>query len=338
MRGVIGNVAAQRHLAHAAASGQVAHAYLLTGPESIGKTTLAMEFARLLLCESPDAEAGSACGECVSCRKIAHGTHPDVQLIEPRDGKRQLGVDVVREEVVRMANRAPSEGSRRVFVIPNAELMTPAAVNALLKTLEEPPEGVVLLLTSAEPENLLPTMLSRCQIIPLQGIASTALVEALTERMGISREDATQLAGLANGRLGWALRTAEHPELREERERRLEQVIGLTSATKDARLRAAGALGSDVESARATLEVWIWWWRDVTLAACGAAHLTSRGDARRAAERVGKQIGQARADAFLRALLAARAALDQNASPRLTFDVLMLDLPTVHGGQAAPLR
>ena len=338
MRGVIGNVAAQRHLARAAGSGQVAHAYLLTGPESIGKTTLALEFAKLLLCASPHVDEGSACGECVSCRKIAHGTHPDVQLIEPRDGKRQLGVEVVREDVVRLANRAPSEGSRRVFVIPSAERMTPAAVNALLKTLEEPPEGVVLLLTSAEPENLLPTLLSRCQIIPLQGIGNNDLVAALTERIGISREEAGRLAGLANGRLGWALRTAEHPELREERESRLEQVIGLATATRDARLRAAATLAGDVESARDTLDVWTWWWRDVTLAACGATHLASRGDALRAAERVGKQIGQARADAFLRSLLAARVALDQNANPRLTFDVLMLDLPTARDGQTTPPR
>lgn len=338
MQGVIGNVAAQRHLAHAASSGQVAHAYLLTGPESIGKTTLAVEFARLLLCASPDTKAGSACGDCASCRKIAHGSHPDVQSIEPRDGKRQLGVEVVREEVVRMANRAPSEGSRRVFVIPNTELMTPAAVNALLKTLEEPPEGVVLLLTSAEPENLLPTLLSRCQIIPLQGIATGTLVDALIERTGVNRENAVELAGLANGRLGWALRAAEHPELRAERERRLEQVIGLASASKDARIRTAGALAGDVESARATLDVWIWWWRDVTLASCGVTHLASRGEPRRVAERVGRQIGQARADAFLRSLLTARAALDQNASPRLTFDVLMLDLPTARDSQTTPFR
>lgn len=338
MRGVIGNIAAQRRLAHAASSGQVAHAYLLTGPEAVGKTTLAIEFARLLLCASPDEREGSACGECVSCRKIAHGAHPDVQIVEPRDGKRQVGVEVVREEVVRMANRAPSEGSRRVFVIPNAELMTPAAVNALLKTLEEPPEGVVLLLTSAEPENLLPTLLSRCQIIPLQGVSNSLLIEALIERTGMSHDAAAELTGLANGRIGWALRTAEHPELREERERKLEQVIGLPSAAKDARLRAAGALSGDVESTRATLDVWIWWWRDVTLAACGATHLSTRGEPRRVAERLGRQLGQAQADAFLRSLLGARLALDQNASPRLILDVLMLDLPSVRNDQTSAAR
>lgn len=334
MRGIVGHTEAWAHLARAARSGQVAHAYLLTGPESIGKTTLALEFAKLLLCERPDAATGEPCGECAPCRKISHGNHPDVRLIEPRDGKRQLGVDVAREEVVRLANRAPSEGRWRVFILPSAEHMTPSTVNALLKTLEEPPDGVVLVLTSAEPENLLPTLLSRCQLLPLRGITRDDIVRALTERVNVDGARAEELADLASGRLGWALRAAEQPELREERARLLEQIVALTPATRDVRIRAAASLATDAETARRALDVWIWWWRDVTLAACGATHLASAGQARRDAERQGRAIGERQADAFLRALLAARAALDQNANPRLTFDVLMLDLPLLTGGHA----
>src|SRR5215469_14766261 len=104
MREVVGNERAQRTLAQAHTSGQVRHAYLLTGPEGIGKTTLAVEFARLLLCERPVAAAGEPCGECSSCRRIAHGNHPDVTLLDTQEGKRFLGVDAVREDVVRLAN------------------------------------------------------------------------------------------------------------------------------------------------------------------------------------------------------------------------------------------
>ena len=333
MRELVGHSEAWRHLERAARSGQVAHAYLLTGPESIGKTTLAVEFAKLLLCERADAGTGEPCGECAPCRKISHGNHPDVRLIEPRDGKRQLGVEVAREDVVRLANRAPSEGRWRVFILPSAEHMTPSTVNALLKTLEEPPEGVVLLLTSAEPENLLPTLLSRCQLLPLHGVVHDDIVKTLIERQNLDHTQAKGLADLANGRLGWALRAAEQPELREERARLLEQIIGLAPASRDARIRAAATLASDAETARRALEVWILWWRDVTLAACGATHLASAGPARRDAESQGHAIGQRQADAFLRALLNARVALDQNANPRLTFDVLMLDLPALTGGR-----
>ncbi|MGZ3639583.1 MAG: DNA polymerase III subunit delta', partial [Ktedonobacterales bacterium] len=168
MREVIGHQQAQMLLTRAVASGQVSHAYLFAGPDAIGKTTLALAFAQLLECEQPDLPGGEPCGVCASCRKVQHGNHPDVTLVEPEEGKRLLGVDAVREAVVRLANLAPSTGRWRVFILPNVDRMTANTVNALLKTLEEPPPGVVLLLTSAEPENLLPTLLSRCQLVTLQ--------------------------------------------------------------------------------------------------------------------------------------------------------------------------
>ena len=103
----------------------------------------------------------------------------------------------------------------------------------------------------------------------------------------------------------------------------------LTAASRDQRLRLAGSLAPDVETARATLALWILWWRDVTLAACGATHLTSAGERRAEAVRQGRLVGQSRAEAFLRELLAAQAGFDANANPRLTFDVLLLALPSL---------
>ncbi|HLJ81570.1 MAG TPA: DNA polymerase III subunit delta' [Ktedonobacterales bacterium] len=329
MTKVLGHQQARARLARAVASQQVSHAYLFTGPESIGKTTLALDFAKLLLCEHPDLAAGAPCGICASCRKVEHGNHPDVTLVAPEEGKRQLGVDIVRESVMRLANLAPSAGPWRVFVLPDVERMTLSTVNALLKTLEEPPPSVVLLLTSAEPENLLPTLLSRCQVIPLQPLAPHEVAAALEEGWHASPAEARELAALANGRLGWAVRALEKPELREERARHLEQIVTLASATRDARLKAAAGFAADGDTARRVLELWTLWWRDVTLAACSAMHLTSTGAARREAERQGKALGCPRADTFLRKLLEARAALDANANPRLALEVLLLDLPRI---------
>ena len=327
MREVIGHQQARMQLARAVATGQVSHAYLFAGPDAIGKTTLALAFAQLLECEHPDLVSGEPCGVCASCRKVLHGNHPDVTLVEAEEGKRLLGVDAVREAVVRLANLAPSTGRWRVFILPNVDRMTANTVNALLKTLEEPPPDVVLLLTSAEPENLLPTLLSRCQLLALHPLSPDEIVPALRDRWQVATGEAADLAALANGRLGWAVRAHDHPELREERARQLDQITSLTRATRDERLRLAGTLATDGDTARRVLEVWILWWRDVTLSACGATHLTSSGTARDEAERQGHVLGQERAQAFLRALLAAQTALDQNANPRLTFDVLMLDLP-----------
>lgn len=327
MRAVYGNQQAQARLERAVLGDAVSHAWLLTGPAGIGKTTLALEFARLLQCTERDRAASEPCGECLSCRKIAHGNHPDVTLVQPETGKRTLKVELVRE-VIRLGNLTPSEGRWRIFVIPDIERMVLAGANALLKTLEEPAPGVVLLLTSSEPETLLPTVLSRCQIVPMLPLSPEDVARALTERWGMSEREARELAALANGRIGWAVRAAEKPELREQRIHELEEIAALATVPRDERLRRAGAFGTDVESARRVLELWMLWWRDVVLAAGGASHLVTSGDLRSRAERLGKRLGVESSQRFLHALLDAQLALEANANPRLTMEVLALDLPT----------
>lgn len=328
MRAIYGNQQAQRRLESAVLGDTVSHAWLLTGPAGIGKTALTLEFARLLQCAGRAPTSGEPCGECPSCRKIAHGNHPDVTLIEPEKGTRTLKIEKVRE-MIRLASLAPNEGRWRIFVIPEIERMVPAGANALLKTLEEPAPNVVLLLTSSEPEVILPTILSRCQVVPMGPLSPDEVAQALRERWQTPEDDARALAALANGRLGWAVRAAEKPELREQRVSELEEIAGLAAAPRDERLRRAGALGKDVESARRVLELWTLWWRDVVLAASGANHLVTSGELRARAERLGGRLGLERAQAFLRALIAAQLALEANANPRMTLEVLALDLPVL---------
>jgi DNA polymerase-3 subunit delta' len=335
MRETIGHDAAWQRLSGAVARGQVHHAYLFTGAGGIGKTTLALDFAKLLLCEGGLALAESPCGACAACRKIAHGNHPDVALVEAENGKRLLGVEAVREAVVRMANLAPSAGAWRVFILPRAERMTPNTVNALLKTLEEPPPNAVIVLTTVEPDSLLPTVLSRCQLLPLRPLPAKQVSTALCERWRASPDDASALAALARGRIGWAVRALAEPALREAQEEAQNLLASLTSAPRDQRLRAVATLAPDAEAARDSLADWLLWWRDVTLAACGTPHLSSTGALRAEAERQGRLLGRERAEAFLRTLLAALAAFDANANPRLTFDVLLLELPSL-GAAGAP--
>lgn len=328
MRAIYGNQQVQARLERAVLGDAVSHAWLLTGPGGIGKTSLAIEFARLLQCTGRDAASGDPCGECASCRKISHGNHPDVTLIEPAKGKRTLSIEQVRD-MIRLASLAPTEGRWRIFIIPEIERMLLPAMNSLLKTLEEPAPQVVLLLTSSEPETLLPTVLSRCQVVPMSPLTPDEVARVLIEQRSLSAEDARALAMLANGRPGWALRAAEKPELREQRIHELEEIAALATAPRDERLRRVGPFAKDVESARRVLELWTLWWRDVVLAAGGASHLATTGDLRAQAERLGARLGLERAQRFLRALVDAQLALEANANPRLTLEVLALDLPAM---------
>lgn len=331
MREVIGNRQAQAPLERAALGGTVSHAYLLVGPDQIGKTALALAFAQLLQCTGRAHDDAEPCGACAACRKIAHGTHPDVSLLEPPAGKQWYAVEQVRD-LLHTAYLAPYEGRWRIFVLPNVEHMRAESLNALLKTLEEPPPNVVLLLTSAEPEQLLPTVISRCQMVPLHPLAPDEIARALVERWEAPPEEARTLASLAGGRLGWAVEALRKPELRERRDATLRQILELAGASRDARMRLAGQLASDTEAARAAVEVWALWWRDALLAAHGARDLASTGTTRAEAERIGRAVGPERAEAFMRHLLETRQQLDQNANPRLALEVLALDMPAPDPG------
>jgi DNA polymerase-3 subunit delta' len=329
MRGVVGNAQAQAVLERALATEQMRHAYLLHGPEGVGKRTLALAFAQAALCLRRRPGESEACGECASCRKLLHGNHPDLAIIEPEDDKRWLSVKLLRE-MQHLASLAPTESAHRIFIIPGVDNdLTEATSNTLLKTLEEPPEGVIILLLAVEPDVLLPTILSRCQLIALRPLTTEEISQALRERWGAAPDAAERLAGLANGRLGWAIRAHERPDEQAQREQLLERLIALVAAPTDERMRGTATLGADNGAARATLDQWISWWRDVMLAANGAHALRSTDTARREAERVGAAIGPERAHAFLDALLAALASLDINANPRLTLENLALALPRV---------
>lgn len=331
VRGIFGHTQACAQLESALRSGQVSHAYLLTGPESIGKTTLARAFAQALLCERASPDRPEACGECSTCRKVAAGTHPDLGVIEPVPGKKFLDVESVRE-MSRLANLSPTLGRWRVFILPLVERMLLPAANALLKTLEEPPPGVVLVLTTENVDALLPTILSRCQILPLQPLTPEDLAHALVSAWHVAPADAQELAMLANGRLGWAVRALDDPDLRTRRAEDLMRLARLVAMRTDERLRQVASFAPDAERAERMLDLWLFWWRDVVLAACGAGHLASSGEARSMAQRVGRALSPEQARAFLTALVRARRNLEANANPRLTFEVLMFDLPTPHAG------
>jgi DNA polymerase-3 subunit delta' len=320
-------------LERALASGQTSHSYLFTGPEGVGKTTMALAFAQALLCPRRAPGTTEPCGVCVACRKVVSGNHPDLLVIEPlKEGSKEkfwITIEQLRE-AERLVTLAPYEGERRVVIIPRMRRIQEKTVNTLLKTLEEPPPSVTLILIATEPSEVLPTILSRCQLVSFPPIAPEAIAQALRARWSASEADAARLAGLACGSLGWAVRAHQNSEAAKEREEALKQIASLASRPVDERMRMAAALGPDNASARRTLDLWTIWWRDVTLAASGAHRLLTSGEIRATAERIGPAIGPERARAFMATLLEATQTLDVNANPRLLLENLALDVPAAN--------
>ena len=156
------DVVGQQHivstLEHAVAEGRLSHAYLFCGPRGTGKTTLARILAKSLLCAHPHDHL--PCGTCEECQAIAAGTHPDVYEL---DAASRTGVDNVREEIINSVSFAPVRGSHKIYIIDEVHMLTTQAFNALLKTLEEPPEHVVFVLATTDPQKVPETILSRCQ-------------------------------------------------------------------------------------------------------------------------------------------------------------------------------
>ena len=187
------------HLLRSARAGRLVHAYLFCGARGCGKKTLARLLAQALFCEAGEAER--PCGHCPACKRFLSGNHPDARTVAPKG--RSIGVDDVRE-LIDYLSRRPYEGGWHVAIIERAEKMTPSAQNALLKTLENPPEDTVFFLLTETPGALLSTVRSRARLVRVSPLTREACAEALVRR-GVEAKRAARLAGLAHGSVGRAL-------------------------------------------------------------------------------------------------------------------------------------
>lgn len=215
------SVVGQQHivstLEHAITEGRLSHAYLFCGPRGTGKTTMARILAKALLCrnaEAARAEGASGCmpdGTCEECELIAEGNHPDVYEL---DAASRTGVDNVREEIINSVNFAPVRGKYKIYIIDEVHMLTTAASNALLKTLEEPPAHVIFVLCTTDPQKILETILSRCQRFDFHRIGNEDIEHRLSyvcEQEGFDYDDEALaiVARHAKGGMRDALSTLE---------------------------------------------------------------------------------------------------------------------------------
>ncbi len=200
LEAIVGQRVAVQALQRAIERDRLPHALLFAGPQGVGKATTALLLAQALNCQSIGPT--DACGECISCSKIARGIHPDVVWIAP--APRIIRIGQIRELISAIGYR-PHEGKRRVVIVDDAHAMPGAAQNAFLKTLEEPPASTTIVLATAAPGSLLPTVQSRCQTLRFSPVGQETVRQYLEQQMQLPGEEARLRAALNPGSIGGAL-------------------------------------------------------------------------------------------------------------------------------------
>lgn len=327
---LIGHDWAVDYLRRRLGGGSLRHAYLFCGPESVGKGALVLRLAQGLMCTQAPS-AADRCGQCQSCRQVAREQHPDLHVVRAEVEGGAIKVEQIRE-LQRQIALTPYQAAWRLALVEQADNLTTGAGNALLKTLEEPPDRVILVLTAGSSQSLLPTLVSRCEVLNLRTVPM-AVIQAGLRRAGLPPGQAELLAAASLGRPGLALRLAENPERLERRERWLEAAVQLGSMSRADRFAYvkrtlnASDRSENLQRAEEALRVWTGFWRDVMLDAYGTKHQASNPDSAQEIQALADQVGaQASAD-MVRALSQTTQALALNANVKLAFEALMLDWP-----------
>ena len=258
---VVGQEDVVGHFRKAIATGRVSHSYILSGETGAGKKMLASAFAMALQCDRREADP---CGVCASCRKAMNGNHPDIIRIR-HEKPGTISIDEIRRQLVGDVTIRPYCGPRKIYLVDEAEKLTPQAQNALLKTIEEPPEYAVILLLTGNTDALLPTIRSRCVKLELRPVSDAAVKKYLMERLQVPDYQAELDASMARGNIGRAREIAASGEMLRLTETSLEILKKADGCETGELAEIIRRLAEDRLHIGEYLELFRFWYRDVLL-------------------------------------------------------------------------
>ena len=258
---VVGHKDILKYISSAVENNRVSHAYILNGERGSGKKMLANLFAMTLLCETGDNEP---CGKCHSCKQAESGNHPDIIRVT-HEKPNSISVDDIRTQVNNTVDIKPYQGPYKVYIIPQADMMTPQAQNAILKTIEEPPSYAVFLLLTENAETLLPTINSRCVMLKLRNIKDTLIKKNLMENLEIPDYKADMCTAFAQGNMGRAIMLANSDHFNEIREEAVQLLKHISEMELNEIVAAVKNISVYKLEITDYLDIIMIWYRDVLL-------------------------------------------------------------------------
>lgn len=323
LKEILGHEPIKEHFFNAVLTGNISHAYILSGEAGMGKKSLANAFALALLCEKGQADP---CRQCHACKQVMSGNHPDLIYVT-HEKPASIGVDDVRRQINDTIQVKPYSSAHKIYIVDEAEKMTVQAQNALLKTIEEPPAYAVILLLTTNAEAFLPTILSRCVQLKLKPLKDGEVKDYLVSRMGVELSQAEIYTAFARGNLGKAIHLADSEDFRHLYGELLDLLKNLKKSDISELLERIRKMKEDKLDIHQCLDFMQMWYRDVLMYKITKdINLLIFKDEFSTVNAMSTVSGYEGLERILTAIDKARIRLDANVNMELVMELLLLTM------------